>query len=246
MDNFFINLFNTYIIIFLFPGLLTALIYRYTSTGKMFKFQFLIIYASLFSVINIIAALLYVFFVYKVDLIEEICYSYVTENSILHAFTHFNKPTLGTFIKIVYTISVPIWFILIIVLNAFNNNRTLSYWMIKFHITSRTEPSVWSDFLYNNKWILVRDFENDLAYYGHTHSYSEEDMPKELYLRKVQVKNNKTLKTLYERDCLYLYLDNKNIVIESKKASLNNKLDTALEQYYKSEIPHRPKIAAVS
>lgn len=75
---------------------------------------------------------------------------------------------------------------------------------------------VWAHILNSDdvEWVVVRDFERDLAYEGKVDSYSETYDVNELLLQDVKVYRNSTAEPLYEVKAVYLTRQKDDLTIE--------------------------------
>lgn len=79
------------------------------------------------------------------------------------------------------------------------------------------EPDVWSYILNSEsptEWVIVRDIQNNLAYYGWVTAFSDIVKDSELFIRDVIVVNNTTGERLYTTPALYIARNRDNITIE--------------------------------
>jgi hypothetical protein len=69
------------------------------------------------------------------------------------------------------------------------------------------DQDVW-DYVINSSlgdgWVIVRDFDRDLAYYGYVGAFSQPGERDEILLRQVEVYQNATWTRLYEMGAVYL------------------------------------------
>ncbi|MCH7781574.1 hypothetical protein IID62_00765, partial [candidate division KSB1 bacterium] len=66
-------------------------------------------------------------------------------------------------------------------------------------------------------WVIVRDINNDLMYYGYIEAYSDTSSNIEVFLRNVSVYKNLSGVKLYDTDGLYIQRDRENLIIEFPK-----------------------------
>ncbi|RQV96828.1 hypothetical protein EH221_04400 [bacterium] len=85
------------------------------------------------------------------------------------------------------------------------------------HVTNRHgDEDGWSYF-HNSpetKWVLIRDFKNDLIYYGGISHFSESGFMREIILSGVDIYLNSTGEFLYKADKVYLELEDYSYAIE--------------------------------
>lgn len=238
------NILNGYFIVFLFPGLIITLLYRIATTSKMYPFSHLVVYSIIFSIINIFFSSLFISGFFHINIIRLICNALTQSNVNTTDFLSLNSNTLSIYgiISIIYLMTIPTGIITIISLNTLRENRKIAVTLQRLLLFSRSDPSLWIEYMKDNRWIMVRDFDNGYAYYGYKFYYTEDDAKHELYLRKVEVKDNTTLKTLYKRDSIYLLLEGKNYVIESDR---NYRNDKKLEEFFDACILERPPIPTI-
>jgi len=103
---------------------------------------------------------------------------------------------------------------------AFVSNRKIHYRFARFlRITKKSgEVDVWG-FVMNSSgdtmtWITLRDTDTDLSYDGWIHSFSEDQITTELFLRDVSVYRNSTSDFLYQVGAMYFKIDPKKVILE--------------------------------
>ena len=85
--------------------------------------------------------------------------------------------------------------------------------------------NLFSEFL-NNKdtqWVTVRDYKNNLAYFGYVSTFSETNKISELVLCDVSVSTCDECSPLYELDEIYLSFAKSDIIIEKNKLKVDVK-----------------------
>ncbi len=99
-------------------------------------------------------------------------------------------------------------------------------WLNRFgqylHVTKKFgDEDVWSFFLdlpESAQWVFVRDYKQDLVYYGWIRSFSESEKRREIVLMEVQVfsnlASNSVPKALYEAEAIYLSRESDELSIE--------------------------------
>ena len=97
----------------------------------------------------------------------------------------------------------------------------------QLHVTKKFgDEDVWNFFLdlpESAKWVFVRDYKQDLVYYGWIKAFSESERKRELVLMDVQVFSNSIPKALYEAAAIYISRESDEMSIEIPNA---NKGDT--------------------
>jgi len=87
----------------------------------------------------------------------------------------------------------------------------------KLRLTHRYgDDDVWS-FFFNSpdtKWVLVRDKQINITYYGSVRAYSDTNEKREILLNEVDVYTTDKWEFLYKSDAVFLELDNNNYSIE--------------------------------
>ena len=93
--------------------------------------------------------------------------------------------------------------------------------------------TIWDNFQNINdiEWVMVRDFDNNLNYYGNISLFSDNEEKKEILMEDVSIYDNTTAELIDERPAVYIELDNKNFVIEVEQivGILPNKIN--IEEY---------------
>ena len=97
----------------------------------------------------------------------------------------------------------------------------------KLHVTKKFgDEDVWSFFLdlpETAKWVFVRDYKQDLVYYGWIKAFSESEKRRELVLMEVQVFSNfasdSVPKALYEAEAVYISRESDEMSIEIPRAT---------------------------
>lgn len=209
LTELFWNLF-----IILFPGVIATYFYRFISTERKYPpFEFLITSAT-FGIFILI--------------IMELCYSLC---SIITSIIDFQMPTWG--------LNLSIWDALFSGEHVINKNEVfISYllaiplsllisWIIKrkcwvrllkkLKISNRCDGDVWSGFLEDEGWIMVRTQSTGLVYFGWIIMFSDSGVKREIILKNVTVYRNDTFDKLYDKEKVYLELKEMDFSIEIEK-----------------------------
>lgn len=96
-------------------------------------------------------------------------------------------------------------------------HKVLNNFLQKIKLTTRFgDGDVWSHFLNMEivEWVIVRDKQNNLAYFGNVRSYSEANDKREILLEKVDVYTSDTWIKLYSSEAVLLELNDKQFSIE--------------------------------
>ncbi len=162
-------------------------------------------------------------------LIMEICYSlynffycilspnysiiFKTNLSIWDYLFNNNNKINNYEILISYIVSIPIGFFFV----YFASKKIFFKLFQKYKLTNQFGTNdVWSEFLSKDSttWIVVRNENVGLTYYGHLTHWSDSHSKKELVLQNVDVYTTKDWVLKYKCDHVYLDLDNINYSIE--------------------------------
>ncbi len=89
------------------------------------------------------------------------------------------------------------------------------------HVSNKFgEIDVWArtfNFSVTDAWVVVRDFDHDLAFEGWVNAFAETYDLNELLLRDVRVYQSSTSKFLYEVDSIYVTRPKDNLTIEFRR-----------------------------
>lgn len=208
------------LIILLVPGILAAKIYQRLTVRHKERSDFMFV---------LIAIMFGVFSYSLLQLIEVllICFSNVLSPSckrevkVLEAFDDISDSTKIPWLEVLLgsLLSILIAFFSVKV----DHYKWLNWIAVKLRISNKYgDENLYSRWL-NDKdidWVYVRDYKNDLLYWGCVCSFSETEEFKELVLKEVSVFSNAEAKKMYKVDQIYLCLPKDEVKIE--KAIDNN------------------------
>jgi len=199
----------------LLPGVITTLFVRYITTNKNYTPFYFIIYSAIFGLgtfflLEIIISVYNIFRAVFSSKIE-VCWNLNLSiwDSIINGKSDFKK------LELIFAYIAAIPFGLII--GYFIQHKTLNDFLQRIKLTTRFgDGDVWSHFLNmeNVEWIIVRDKQNNLAYFGSIRSYSEANDKREILLESVDIYTSDSWIKLYSSEAVLLELNDKQFSIE--------------------------------
>ena len=206
------------VVLILIPGLICSSILKqlsYTSCRTPFSYC-----------VNSIILGIFVFFVLEVSLLAfNLFVSIINGSFSIGKFPNLNvwqylynsKTEIDItelFWSYILAIPIGIFFSLIITRNYFFR------FLQKLNLTEKIgNEDVWFDFLSKKEieWAWIKDFDNDLAYYGCINNYSVPNSKREIMLNNVLVYKLSTFDQLNELESIYIELGNSRFTIEIQK-----------------------------
>lgn len=209
LTELFWNLF-----IILFPGVIATYFYRFISTERKFPpFEFLITSATFGIFILIIMELLYSTYSIGISIInfqKPICGLNLSIWDALFNGEHVidKKEVFAS-----YLLAIP----LSLFISWIIKRKCWVKLLKKLKISNRCDGDVWSGFLENAGWVIVRNHNTGLAYLGWVVIFSDSGVKREIILNDVTVYRNDTFKELYKKEKVYLELKEMDFSIEIEK-----------------------------
>lgn len=210
-----INQFILRLIIIMAPGIICSIIYNKLKGEKRTKDWETLLEIFLFSLITYV--------IYDVILKIVKCCG-ITDREIDALKTLITESELPSSLDLIFSTTIAI--IVAFGFAAIYKYKLLSRIGRKIRVTARYgDEDVWEYFFHSPDvdWIFVRDYKNNLVYFGSLNAFSESNQKRELILTDVEVFTNDTCEELYKVRTVYLNLADFGFSIEIPSASADDK-----------------------
>jgi len=194
---------------------MTTLFVRYITTNKNYPPFYFIIYSAILGLSSFVIL------------------------EVIHSVYHIIRAVFNSEIKLYWNLNLTIWDSIMNGKSEFKTTELLSAYIVAIpfglfigyltqhkslnkilqflKLTTRFgDGDVWSHFLNMEEveWLIVRDKQSNLAYFGSVRSYSEANDKREILLEEVDVYTSDTWEKLYTSKAVFLELNDKQFSIE--------------------------------
>lgn len=199
----------------LLPGVITTLFIRYITTNKDYTPFYFIIYSAILglSTFLLLEIIISIFNIIKNLFCGNLNLTWKLNLSIWDVLIESDSNIKKSELLFAYFTAIPFG----LIVGYLIQHKTLYLFLRKIGLTSRSnDGDVWSHFLYmpDVKWIIVRDKQSNLAYFGEVLVFSEANEKREILLGDVDVYTSDSWKKLYYSRTVLLELNEEQYSME--------------------------------